>query len=279
MTAYSDLQVADDHGVRTITLNRPEARNALRAETLTQLAAVFAECQGRSDLRAVVLRGAGGHFCAGADLKGLMAGGAPSASSDDPIAAVNRRFGDLLQQAEALPQALITVCEGAVLGGGFGLVCVSDIALAHEAARFGLPETTRGLPPAQIAPYVVTRIGLTQARRLALTGRSFGGREAERLGVVHAAYDSATALADGLSETLRAVRACAPGANAATKAIVLGVGRQPMSAVLDDAARRFADCARSAEAAEGIAAFLQKRPAAWAQLRSADAAASDPDDQ
>lgn len=264
--AYADIVVRDAGGVRYLTLNRPEARNAMRAETLEELAAVFEECRSRADLRVVVMRGAEGHFCAGADLKGLMTGGRTAASADetDPVVTINRAFGRLLRQAEALPQVLITICEGAVLGGGFGLACVSDIALSHREARFGMPETTRGLPPAQIAPFVVTRIGLTQARRLALTGMQFDGREALRLGVVHECFEDEADLRTRLSAVLAAVGRCAPGANAMTKAIVLSVGQQSMDAVLDDAAARFARCVRGQEAPEGIAAFMQKRAPAWA---------------
>src|SRR3546814_8013472 len=94
----------------------------------------------------------------------------------------------MLRKVAGAPQVVIAICEGAVLGGGFGLACVSDIAFAHVDARFGMPETTRGLPPAQIAPFVVERIGLTQARRLCLTGAQFRGAEALRLGIVHEGF-------------------------------------------------------------------------------------------
>src|SRR3546814_17543202 len=90
----------------------------------------------------------------------------------------------MLRKVAGAPQVVIAICEGAVLGGGFGLACVSDIAFAPVDARFGMPETTRGLPPAQIAPFVVERIGLTQARRLCLTGAPFRGAEALWIGIV-----------------------------------------------------------------------------------------------
>ena len=96
---------------------------------------------------------------------------------------LNRAFGRVITQADALPQVVITVLEGAVLGGGFGLACISDVAIAAKSAQFGLPETSLGVIPAQIAPFVVKRIGLTQARRLALLGERFDGAEAVRLGV------------------------------------------------------------------------------------------------
>jgi isohexenylglutaconyl-CoA hydratase len=267
MNPYRYLVIEDAAGVRRLTLNRPEARNAMSPEMVAELEAALRDTAARADLRALVMRGAGGHFCAGADLKNLMAGGLkpPQPGEVDPIVAVNRAFGTLLRAAEALPQVLITVLEGAVLGGGFGLACVSDVAFAHTQAKFGLPETTRGLPPAQIAPFVVTRIGLTRARRLALTGAQFRGREALALGLVHEVFEDEAGLQALLDQELAAIRQCAPRANALTKAIVLGVGKQDMDAVLDDAAHKFAACVRGPEAPEGIAAFLQKRAPKWAQ--------------
>lgn len=261
------LLLRADDGVLHITLNRPQARNAMSPQMLADFDTVFDAVRDDRQVRALVLRGADGHFCAGADLKGMMAGGMqpPGAGDADPIAEVNRAFGRMLRKAAAMPQVVIAVCEGAVLGGGFGLACVSDIALAHDEARFGMPETTRGLPPAQIAPFVVERIGLTQARRLCLTGAQFRGAEAQRLGLVHERFAGEAELQDKLAEILRQVLGCAPGANAVTKQILLNASRMEMDAVLDDAARQFAACARSAEAAEGISAFMQKRAPKWAR--------------
>lgn len=262
----STLLIRTERGVCHITLNRPEVRNAMSTEMVAELSANFAQIAADPSIRAVVIRGAGGHFCAGGDLKSMMAGGIKPVmpGEPDPIAAMNRAFGALLRQAEQLPQVLITVCEGAVLGGGFGLVCVSDVAFADVDARFGMPETTRGLPPAQIAPFVVTRIGLTQARRLALTGAQFHGREALRYGLVHETFDNEEELAALLNTELDAVRQCAPRANAVTKALIMGVGQADMDAVLDTAAEQFAAAVRGAEATEGMTAFMQKRMPAWA---------------
>lgn len=254
-------------GVLRVTFNRSESRNAMSPEMLADIEAVFAAIAGDESVRAVVLRGAGGHFCAGADLKSMMAGGLkpPAPGEPDPIAAVNRAFGTMLRRVQNAPQVVIAVCEGAVLGGGFGLACVSDIAFAHTDAKFGMPETTRGLPPAQIAPFVVERIGLTQARRLALTGAQFRGAEALRLGLVHEGFASEDELQAKLADALKQVLGCAPRANAVTKAILLNVGKLDMDAVLDDAATQFAACVRGPEAPEGITAFMQKRSPKWAQ--------------
>lgn len=254
-------------GVLHITFNRPESRNSMSPEMLADIEAVFAAVADARAVRAIVLRGAGGHFCAGADLKSMLAGGVkpPAPGKPDALAGINRAFGTMLRRVQNAPQVVIAICEGAVLGGGFGLACVSDIAFAHADAKFGLPETTRGLPPAQIAPFVVERVGLTQARRLALTGAQFRGAEALRLGLVHEGFASEQELQHKLGETIQKVLSCAPQANAVTKAILLQAGKVEIEQVLDDAAAKFAACARSPEAAEGITAFIQKRNPQWAK--------------
>lgn len=155
--------------------------------------------------------------------------------------------------------------QGAVLGGGLGLVCVSDIAISADTAQFGLPETSLGLLPAQIAPFVVQRIGLTQARRLALTAARFDGHEAQRLGLVQFVERDTQALAERVDEVLRQVLRCAPGANAATKALLLASLEQPLSPLLDEAAQAFAAAVTGPEGSEGTLAFMQKRPPNWAR--------------
>ncbi len=255
-----------ERGVLEVTLNRPESRNAMSPAMVADLNAVFDAINDERAIRIVILRGAGGHFCAGADLKEMMAGGLkpPAPGEVDPVVGFSRSFGSLLRKVTKLPAVVIAICDGAVLGGGFGFACVSDIAFAHVDAKFGLPETTRGLPPAQIAPFVVERIGLTQARKLCLTGAQFRGAEAQRLGIVHEVFATEEELQSRLAETLKQVLNCAPNANAVTKEIILNVAHQDMEFVLDDAAQKFAACVRGTEAPEGITAFMQKRAPKWA---------------
>ncbi|MDR3416808.1 MAG: enoyl-CoA hydratase-related protein [Nevskia sp.] len=262
------LLLSLDQGVLHLTLNRPESRNAMNRTMVEELTAVFDVLRDSRDVRAVVMRGAGGHFCAGGDLKEMMAGGGlkpPQPGEADPVAVFSRTFGTMLRKAAQAPQVVVAVLEGAVLAGGFGLACVSDIALAQVDAKFGVPETTRGLPPAQIAPFIVERIGLTQARRLCLTGAQFKGAEALRLGLVHDCYGDEGELQSKLSALLEQILGCAPGANAMTKEIIFNAGRLDMDEVLDDAARKFAQAVRGGEAPEGITAFMQKRKPRWAQ--------------
>ena len=255
----------DAHGgVLHVTLNRPQSHNTMSLAMVSELRAVFAAVREQPQVRALVLSGAGGHFCAGADLSDMA-----QAHHAGPAAcqALNRAFGTLLQEAEQLPQTLISLLQGVVLGGGLGLACVSDITIAAENATFGLPETSLGLLPAQIAPFVVKRIGLSHTRRLALTAARFDGHEALRLGLVHFTEADPQALAERLDEVLGQVLRCAPGANARTKALLLASSELALGPLLDQAAAWFADAATGAEGREGTQAFMQKRPPNWSPAR------------
>jgi len=249
-------------GVLHITINRPDCRNAMSLNMVHELRAVLDSVKDDLSVRALVLRGAGGHFCAGGDIKD-MAGA--RAAGVEAFRELNRAFGAMLEQAQSCPQVLVAVLEGAVLGGGFGLACVSDIAIASSSAKFGLPETTLGIIPAQIAPFVVKRIGLTQARRLALTAARFNGSEAERLGLVHFSEPDSDALEQRLHEVLGQIRQCAPQANRQTKALLLATEIEELGPLLDCAAVQFASAVTGAEGAEGTMAFVQKRTAKWAE--------------
>jgi isohexenylglutaconyl-CoA hydratase len=260
----SSLQLREERGVLEIVLNRPERKNALSSTMVDELMLVFTSVIAHADLRAIVLRGAAHTFCAGADVKEMQA-----PQPTDPkerkrsVARANRRLGDLLMAVEAAAQPVVTVVEGAVLGGGIGLVCASDIALAAQDARFGLPETGLGLVPAQIAPFVVQRIGLTHARRLMLTGARLDAREARRLGLVHEVFDDTSALDAALARLLSDIRRCAPGANARTKRLLFSTIGRELTGTLDLAAQVFAEASVSDEAREGTLAFLEKRSPKW----------------
>lgn len=266
------LKLETDGGVLYVTLDRPDARNAMSEAMVDELEAVAKAADADRSVRALVLRGAGGHFCAGGDIKDMarlrQAQGRDDA--DEVVAAYNRRFGAMLTALNGARAAVVAVIEGAVLGGGFGLVCVSDVAIAHKDARFGLPETGLGIPPAQIAPFVVARIGLTQARRLGVCGARFDGEEARRLGLVHFTEDDADALQERLDEVLGQIRRCAPNANAITKELMLRAGHEDMQGLLDDASFTFARAIRSEEGAEGTAAFIEKRLPKWAERNRTD---------
>lgn len=257
------LELTAENGVLRVVINRPQARNAMSKQVVRELQEVAAWCNDQAEIRALVLRGAEGNFCAGGDIKDMAEiRKAPDLAT---IAAYNREFGHMLSAFNNMRAAVVAVLEGAVLGGGFGLCCISDVAIAAADARFGLPETGLGLPPAQIAPFVVARVGITHARRLGVCGSRFDGHEARRLGLVHFVEQDDAALEARLDEVLGQIRRCAPNANANTKQIMLRVGSADMKTLLDDAALEFARAIHSEEGNEGPRAFIEKRLPNWAQ--------------
>lgn len=259
------LRLSLEDGVLTVLLSRPKVRNAMSLKTVSELEATFDAIADRRDVRAVVLRGAGGHFCAGGDIKDMAAARGKPKGEDgkDALHAVNRRFGEIIAKVDRAAQAVVAVCEGAVLGGGFGLACVADVTLTMADAKFGLPETGLGLPPAQIAAFLVRRLGLSQARRLAVTGGRFDGHRALAIGLAHEVAESPDALEALLATTLKQILRCAPGAVATTKQIMNDVGRVELERLLDAAATSFAEAARGPEGVEGMMAFMQKREPQW----------------
>lgn len=250
-----------------LTLHRPERRNAMNQPMVQALTAAFADVEADDSIRAVVLRGAGGHFCAGGDVT-EMAGalGQPIGTDGDPLAALNRQFGTMLRAVESSRAAVIAICEGGVMGGGFGLACVADVTLAVEGARFRLPETSLGITPAQIAPFVVRRIGLSQAKRLAVTGAALTAAQAVAFDLAHA-HTHPELVGDWLDETLAAIRRCEPGAIAATKQLMLAASGVELDALLDRAAAEFAQIARGPAAMGGFQAFMRRQSPPWTEER------------
>jgi isohexenylglutaconyl-CoA hydratase len=162
-----------------------------------------------------------------------------------------------------LPQTIVMVVEGAAYGGGLGLMCGGDVVLAAADAKFSISETTLGVPPAQIAPFVAQRIGVARTRRLSLTAHRFDGREAERLGLVDMACEDTAALEAALAQTMAGITRCSPHANAVTKRLILASRTLPREELLEQSADAFAECLRHAEGNEGVNAFLQKRKPKW----------------
>ncbi len=261
LPATDSLILERDESVLKIWFNRPEAKNALSAEMTDELDEVLDSVRDDRSIRSIVLRGKGGVFCAGGDIKGFKSD--MQSVSADQVARNNRTFGDLMMKLNEQPQVVIMLVEGAAIGGGLGLACVADITLVTADARFRLSETSLGIPPAQIAPFVTERVGLTQARRLMLTGAQFTGQEAVTLGIAHSMAVDATDLEAQCETLLGHIKACAPGANAVTKGILFESLRRPRAEALDFASRGFANCMLSPEGLEGIAAFVEKRTASW----------------
>lgn len=264
---WQELILKLENGVLHITLNRPQKRNAMNDRLVDEMMTVFTDIENDRSIRAVVLRGAQGNFCAGGDISGMndqkTDGDGKSLSAEQAAWNFNRSFGHMITKVNQAPQVVICVLEGAVLGGGFGLACISDIAIADLGATFAMPETGLGIIPAQIAPFVVMRVGLTQARRLALTGERIKGDTAHAIGLVHFVADGEAAVNAQLASVIAGVRRCAPQANAQTKSLMLQVGSVALDSLLDSASDMFATALSGAEGQEGTRAFIEKRKPNW----------------
>jgi isohexenylglutaconyl-CoA hydratase len=262
-TPWTTLQLRRDGPVLHVTLDRPRARNAMSLVMVDEMRRVLHEAEHDADTRVLVLRGAGGHFCSGGDIADMDAARARLADDPDAISRLSAAFGELCLAYAGTGLALVVVAEGTVMGGGVGLACVADLTIAVEGASFRLPETSLGLVPAQIAPFLVERIGLAEARRLAVTGARLDAAGAHALRLAHE-HCRPEALDAVLARVLREILQCAPAALAATKALLAEARWTRAAGLVGEAAQLFSNAALGPEGAEGMAAFLERRPPRWA---------------
>ncbi len=269
LPSFECLDVFMEGGTMWINLNRPHQKNALNLKMLKELELIIQVVRPQSDIRILVLSGNGGHFCAGGDVKEMANAKREDAKRKegdvDPIARLNRRFGHVISTLYEVPQTVIVAVEGAAMGGGLGLVCVADIVVATKSAIFKLPETSLGIPPAQIAPFLIERLGMPKTRKLALTGARLDGEDAEKEGLVDICCEDKEAMDKEILQLRRQIIRCAPEASRNTKKLILGIGQRDLEMVLDYGAEMFADATRSKEGMEGIMAFLQRRPPKWVE--------------
>ena len=258
------LQVRRDAGVWFARLNRPDKRNALSDELVMALDAVCTQVAADLEARALVIYGAGGHFCAGGDFSGFLKLMQTEPGHDgDPIARYNREFGTLLERLASLPVPTLAVVAGIAMGGGCGLAAACDRVIAAEDATFATPEVTLGVAPAQIAPFLVRRAGARRARWLMMSGARLKAPEARDCGLADHVVPAAE-LRAALGADLGLLLAAEPAALRATKRIVNRTLEAPLGESLDSAALEFAGLLRHGAAREGIAATVAKRAPAWA---------------
>jgi methylglutaconyl-CoA hydratase len=258
---YRALTVERHAGVAWITLDRPEVHNAFDETLIAELTDALAASDRDASVRIVVLRGNGRSFCAGADLNWMrrMASYGKAENLADA-----RSLARLLSTLANVAKPTVARVHGNAFGGGVGLVACCDIAIAAQEASFAFSEAKLGLIPATIAPYVVEAIGARQARRYFITAERFTAAEAWRLGLVHDIAPMVD-LDARLDEVLGALLLPGPAAQAEAKALVRYVAHRPVDARMVEAtARHIARVRASPEAREGVAAFLDKRPPAWA---------------
>ena len=252
---------ADQRGVAVVTLSRPERRNAISSEMISELASAAGEVASDPSIRAVVLSAEGDIFCAGADLDWMRSQFDAEPEEQHRQAA---RFARLLNTWNVVPKPVIARVQGNAYGGGLGLMAVADVVCADENARFGLSETRLGLIPATISPYLLARLGEAGARRMFLSGKPVGGREAVDLGLVSRSVPPAE-LDAAVKEEVDACLACAPGAVADAKAMLRRIAGEIPEELIDATAGWLAGRWQDPEAQEGMTAFFERRKPAWTE--------------
>ena len=261
-THFTTLQIERRGGVATVWMNRPDKHNAFNEALIAELDAAFAQLDADAAVRAVVLAGRGKSFSAGADLRWMKAQGEASEAANVADA---RRLADMLARLATLGKPTLARVHGAALGGGMGLAAACDICVASARAVFATSEVRFGLTPATISPYVLRAIGARQAHRYFLTAERIDAGRAAALGLVHELVEDEAALDAAVAALVGALLQGGPLAQAAAKDLIRAVAHRPVSdALRDDTARRIAAQRATAEAKEGLCAFLDKRPPGWA---------------
>lgn len=254
------LQISQRDRVLTLTLNRPDVRNAFNDEVIAEISQAFARAAEQDEVRAVVLAAEGPAFCAGADLNWMrrMADYTRAENLDDA-----GKLAEMLRLIYACPKPTVARVQGDVFAGGMGLVAACDMAVSVDTATYCLSEVKLGLIPATISPYVIRAMGPRAAHRYFLTAERFGAAEALRIGFVHEVV-TADALDAKVDELVKALVGASPNAVRACKTLVQEVADRDIDAAL--VARTvagIADIRASAEGKEGVQSFLQKRKPSW----------------
>lgn len=250
----------DTRGVATVTLNRPEVNNAYNGEMVQALLDGVAALQSNQDVRVIVIKGNGRHFQAGADLAWLES---VRQQSPEENLAVSMRTTDAVRYLDECPIPTVALVQGGCFGGGTGIISACDVVLAADNAMFSIAEVRWGLHAGPIIPQLAAAIGSRNVRRYAITAERFDAAEAARIGLVHDVVPL-NELADAGEKVITSILMNGPNAIAETKQILFDVAGMKIS---DDLAERLAqshsDKRQTAEGAEGLLSFHEKRAAAW----------------
>ena len=252
------FEIDEDMVVR-VTLNAPEKHNALNPDMMHELVAVFESIGANEAVRAVVLTGEGVSFCAGADLKWMQS------NLDKPRTeriVESQVLSVLFERIDQCPKLVIARVNGAAYGGGIGLIAACDIAIGVKSACFALTEVKLGLVPANIAPYVLRKIGVANLRRTALNGTRFDGIQAHSLGLLDVVV-SADELNKSVASELKLALEAAPGAISRTKQMLAELHSGELQNSAGHLIEILADTWEGDEAQSGIRAFFDKKPPPW----------------
>ena len=257
--APTTIRVETRGPIATVTLQRPDVRNAFNEILIAELQQAFRSLGEAEGVRVVVLTGVGPTFCAGADVQWMKAS---RDRTERENAADARAMAEMFRAIDECPKPVIGLVRGAALGGGSGLVACCDIVVAAEGTVFGFTEVRLGIVPANISTFVLPKIGAAAARRYFLTGERFDARRAREIGLVHEVFPDADL--DGAVEKIAGeILQCGPAAVATAKALIREGLALPRDAAIDFTVRTIARVRVSPEGQEGLAAFLEKRKPRW----------------
>ena len=256
--SYSTIQLAYDGGVATITLNRPEKRNAISFDLIDDLLRALEEV-AKSDAIILIVTGAGKAFCSGLDLENLKAllGCTPEQNLEDSQTMVR-----LFRAIYEFPKVTIAAVNGAAIAGGTGLALLCDFTLAVPEAKFGYTEVRIGFVPAIVSTFLLRQVGEKQARDLLLTGRIFDTEEAARLGLVNEIVPSEKLMARA-RELAAQLMENSTASLRATKQLLSDHAKAELDVQIEAAVRENAAIRSTADFREGISSFLEKRKPVW----------------
>jgi methylglutaconyl-CoA hydratase len=254
------ILVSIHRGIGTITLNRPEKRNAMNGQLVRELLQALATMEEHADVKVLMIKGNGDHFCAGADISWMQK---MSMVTEDENYDDAQSLSDLLYRLHTFQKPTIVLAHGTTVGGGLGLVSACDIAIAANTALFGFSEVKIGIVPSVVSPYVIAAIGCRMAHYYFLTGERFGAEVAQRIHLVHHVSEESalTSVGEALARTLLEN---SPKAMAAAKQLIRTVAHENITETLSQkTAQQLAEMRVSPEAQEGLTAFLEKRKPRW----------------
>ncbi len=259
MADYEHLKIGHEAAVATVTLDRPDIRNALNAGLIEEITRSMEELAEDDRVRVILLTGEGDYFCAGADI-GYMKDTAEFSYEDNQQDA--RKLAAMFGAVEECPKPVVARVKGAAIGGGVGLVAAADVGVAEEGTVFAFTEVRLGISPATIAPFVLRKIGYSQARALFLSGERFDATRASEIGLIHQVAAEGN-LDAAVQKKVEGLLAGGPEALATTKALLRELRESAPGEATDITARRIAELRTGAEGQEGLAAFLEKREPVW----------------
>lgn len=264
--ALNTVALNIEGGIARLTLSRPEVHNAFNAETISELREALASLAADDNVRILVLRGKGKHFCAGGDLNWMKS--QKEASLEENLAD-SGRLADLLDELNSFPKPTIAEVQGAAFGGALGLISCCDMVVASDDARFCLSEVKLGLSPATISPYVIAAMGARQARRYFLTAELINAEKAYEIGLIHQIVSRET-LSDVTAGWIKHLLNNGPQAIAATKQLIRAVSNKPVDDELKNVTSELIARLRVGdEGQEGLTAFFEKRKAAYSLTNNA----------